>query len=125
MQLAHATASTNAAATARLGNTADGILIFSSGNTIGGTVGGAGNVLAANGFSGLWINSGANNIVQGNFIGTNAASATGLGNASTGVLANGSGNTIGGSTAGAGNVIVSSGGEGLRIAGPASTGRRG
>ena len=51
---------------------------FGSNNTIGGTAPGAGNVLAGNRF-GLWINSGANNVVQGNFVGTNAARRDGLG----------------------------------------------
>ena len=48
------------------------------------------------------------NVVQGNFIGTNAAGTTGLGNANVGVdIASGaSGNTIGGTASGAGNVIA-------------------
>ena len=47
------------------------------------------------------------NLVQGNFIGTNAAGATGLGNGTVCVVASGaSGNTIGGTAAGAGNVIA-------------------
>ena len=101
---------TNAAGATGLGNAIVGVDIASgaSGNTIGGTASGAGNVIVRN-IVGVDLHETGTtgNVVQGNFIGTNAAGATGLGNANVGVdIASGaSGNTIGGTASGAGNVI--------------------
>jgi titin len=81
-----------------------------SGNTIGGTAPGAANVIAANRAAGIFLlgTGTSNNLVQGNFIGTNASSATGLGNGGDGaeIVLGASGNTIGGTVPGAGNVIA-------------------
>src|SRR5262249_37776950 len=57
---------------------------------------------------------GENNIVQGNFIGTNPAGDIELGNEFMGILSNGA-NTIGGDVAAAGNVIASNGGSGIDL----------
>ncbi|MCK5831800.1 MAG: DUF4347 domain-containing protein, partial [Methylococcales bacterium] len=97
-----------------LGNTFSGINIYSGANTntIGGTTPGAGNVISANNSSGITIdaNNGTttdNNLVQGNYIGTNALGLSVLGNAGHGVLIfrGGDNNTIGGTAIGAGNLI--------------------
>jgi hypothetical protein len=78
-------------------------------NTIGGTTVGAGNVIAGNPADGVLITDpGTNaNVVEGNFIGVNAAGTAALGNGGAGVLvqAGASGNTIGGVAAGARNII--------------------
>jgi hypothetical protein len=81
-------------------------------NTIGGTAAGAGNVISGNGNDGIEISSATStgNLVQGNYIGTNAAGTAALPNVQNGVNINGApSNTIGGLTAtpgtGAGNVI--------------------
>jgi hypothetical protein len=100
--------------TAPLGNTSSGIrIIDSSGNTMGGVIAGAGNVIAAN-FRGIAIEGipSTGNFVQGNFIGTNSAGTVGLGNSQDGILLSGgaANNTIGGSSSAARNVISSNGG---------------
>ena len=78
---------------ADVGNGENGIIITSinqssaSGNTVGGTAGGARNVLSGNGLSGVLIQGtqAAGNSVQGNFIGTNAAGTSALPNDLNGV----------------------------------------
>jgi titin len=111
---------TNAAVNAKLGNI-HGILLLggAAGNTIGGTVAGAGNVISGNTGDGILFQTGGSgttsgNLVQGNIIGSNtitSGSGPNLGNGSNGVeLQSGTGpNTVGGSVAGA-NRIVNSGG---------------
>ena len=72
----------------------------------------AGNLISANGSSGVWITGGARNtLVVGNIIGTNVTQTAGLGNAYFGVLMDfgASSNTIGGTSASAGNVIAGNG----------------
>jgi hypothetical protein len=102
---------TNAAGTAALGNQAfDGGLRFTAGvnNTVGGTAAGAGNVIAGNDNSGVVLTDGSrNNVVEGNYIGTNSAGAN-LGNGRFGVVvyAFAYNNLIGGTGSGAGNVIA-------------------
>ena len=85
--------------TSALANKLCGVHILSSGNTIGGSAGGAGNLISGNGQDGVFLDGSgaANNVVQGNFIGTAASGTTGLGNGRGGVGVSGApGNTIGG-----------------------------
>lgn len=101
---------TNAAGVAALGNALDGVGIFASGNTVGGAVAGAGNVISGNGppngGSGVYLDpSGTDTVVQGNRIGTNAAGTAALPNVFNGVQIRSSGNQIGGTAAGAGNLV--------------------
>ena len=87
-----------------------------SGNAIGGTSPAARNVIASNA-SWLILSDGNNMLVQGNYIGVNAAGTAALGSGLTGVkIEFGSGNTIGGSASGAGNVINATG-DGISIGG--------
>ena len=51
-----------------------------TGNTIGGTAAGAGNLISGNTGLGIELSSAPGNLIQGNFIGTNAAGTTALGN---------------------------------------------
>ncbi|HSF11045.1 MAG TPA: DUF4347 domain-containing protein [Nitrospirales bacterium] len=99
------------------GNTDVGIAIITgSGNTIGGTTAAARNVISKN-FEGIEINSN-NNIVQGNYIGTDAGGTLNRGNRSDdGVEVQGSatGNLIGGTAAGAGNLIAFNALDGVNI----------
>jgi len=99
------------------GNTHGVILEFgvnASSNRIGGTTLAARNLISGNG-NGIFIQSGTGNLVQGNFIGTNATG--------TGALANntainvGSNNTlIGGTTAAARNIVAGgSGSTGISV----------
>lgn len=85
------------------GPMAIGIVIDSSNNTIGGTTAAARNVIMRANFSGVMI-YGSNNVIQGNYIGTDATGTLNQGN-SIGVDIYGSDNVIGGTAAGAGNVI--------------------
>ena len=62
---------TDLAGTTAFSNTYDGIrLQSSSGDTIGGTAAGAGNVISGNGQFNLWLNDASDETVQGNLIGT-------------------------------------------------------
>jgi titin len=77
-----------------------------TGNTIGGTVRAARNVISGNRAVGVELEAGAeNNTVLGNFIGTDATGGRALGNGAAGVEILGPNNLIGGSTSGARNVI--------------------
>ena len=112
---------TDLAGTARLANSLDGILISSAAfNTIGGTAVGARNVISGNISDGVEI-SGAgatNNVILGNYLGTDAAGSFAVLNSGNGVLINGvAGNTIGGTVAGAGNVISGNTGAGITLTG--------
>jgi parallel beta-helix repeat protein len=92
-------------------------------NLIGGTEPGAGNIIAGGSLGGLRIitqevfgGSAADNIIQGNFIGTDLTGTIELGNGGHGIeLANTSGNIIGGTASGAGNIIAHSGEDGVFV----------
>ena len=73
---------TNVDGTAGLGNGYAGVALWwgCDNNVIGGTAAGTANTISANG-GGINIQQGSNgNLVQGNFIGTNAGGTTALGN---------------------------------------------
>jgi hypothetical protein len=116
---------TNAAGAASLPNF-DGILIVfgASGNTIGGMMAGAGNVISGNKDAGVIIaDSGTTgNVVEGNDIGTDALGTTALPNPYGVFIAVASGNTIGGTAAGAGNVISGNSTAGVDIQGSGTSG---
>lgn len=102
---------TNAAGTAALPNE-NGIHLFDAhNNTIGGNTATARNVISGNRFNGLQIEASNSNVVQSNFVGTNAAGDAAIDNTSENIRIAGSNNTlVGGPTAtpGAapGNVIA-------------------
>ncbi|HEV8428910.1 MAG TPA: SBBP repeat-containing protein [Pyrinomonadaceae bacterium] len=82
-------------------------LTNSSNNVIGGTSAQTRNVISGNQGNGIDINVGNANVIQGNFIGTNAAGTASLSNFA-GVIVSGApslDNLIGGTTPGAGNLI--------------------
>ncbi len=89
-------------------------LVVGSSNTIGGTVAGAGNLISGNEDSGLMV-LGSGNLVEGNFVGTDLTGTRPLPNNVNGLEIEGSSDTIGGTTAGAGNVISGNGGSGLSL----------
>jgi CSLREA domain-containing protein len=112
---------TDAAGTADRGNTLNGIHIDdgTAATTIGGTAAGARNVISGNGAAGIFIDGSGteSNVIQGNYIGVNASgnhSPNAVGNSDVGVLVQSSEDTqIGGSAAGAGNVISGNGTGGI------------
>lgn len=101
-----------------LGNGLYGMEIQSANNTIGGTVAGARNVISGNALAGIvfWKSGALGSIVQGNYIGTDATGTKGRGNGAQGIaFSNAGANLIGGTVAGAGNVISANGQEGVGI----------
>lgn len=109
---------TNAAGTAAVPNAENGVQIdFAPGNLIGGTAAAARNVISGNGANGveLLFDGTVGNSIQGNLIGTDVNGLP-MGNTLDGVWAGNSGqNFIGGTDAGAGNVIAYNGGNGVTI----------
>lgn len=107
--------------TADLGNSGKGIMLreHAALTTIGGTVAGAGNVISGNGETGVWLQDygTTGNRIEGNRIGVAATSAAPMGNDHYGVFIGlgACNNTIGGDSAGAGNVIAHSGMHGVAL----------
>ncbi len=114
---------TDVTGTVALGNTWDAVHVLDAmNNTIGGTAQGAGNVLSGNGDDGLQLSTNATqNVVLGNFIGTDVTGTADLGNAQNGVVIDGDGNTIGGTTPEARNVISGNNFAGVNLFGSANT----
>jgi len=112
-----------------LGNGANGVGTFSSSfNRVGGTKPGAGNVISANGGTGVRFARNPDgppamgNVVQGNYIGTDANGVLALGNQFDGVsLSSSSDNIIGGTSDAAGNVIAGHGFAGVFLSGALAT----
>ncbi|HEV7903867.1 MAG TPA: carboxypeptidase regulatory-like domain-containing protein [Pyrinomonadaceae bacterium] len=109
-----------------LGNSNSGIYIYngSDNNLIGGTTAAARNVISGNDAHGLHFDvpSVSGNIVQGNFIGTQADGTSALANAGNGIHLDAVGaNIIGGTAAGAGNTIAFNGGRGIALTAAATT----
>src|SRR5205085_2188438 len=117
---------TNAAGTAGLGFGTGIDFLRTNDTLIGGTVTGAGNVISGNSGYGITLD-GSRNLIQGNFIGTNATGTAKVPNGAFGILmvADGfnaeSNNTIGGTTPAARNIISGSGSHGIRFELQAST----
>ncbi len=103
-----------------LGNMGSGVSLFGAptSNVIGGTNAGQGNFICANTGEGVLIaNSGTTgNVVQGNTIGlTFSGSAAGNQNHGVSIFGGAQSNTIGGSAAGAPNIITASAYEGIAM----------
>src|SRR5581483_10157397 len=83
----------------------DGIIVeMAPGNTIGATGTAGRNVISGNQY-GIFLSGATGTVVEGNFVGLDAAGLHGLGNTLVGLKAYADGNTIGGTTSGAGNVF--------------------
>ncbi len=111
----------NAAGTAKLGNQGDGVrIVGTANNVIGGTAAGAGNIISGNGGAGIRFQTldATGNRVEGNLIGTNLAGTAALGNGGAGIFHEGArNNTLGGTAAGARNVVSGNGSDGLTVIG--------
>jgi CSLREA domain-containing protein len=107
--------------TAAVGNSSSGVSISSNDNRIGGRDRSQRNVISGNtgkgNHGGVQITGGASgNIVQGNFLGTDATGMAAMGNHGRGVtIHHGSNNFIGGALQGAGNLVSANRATGIRI----------
>jgi hypothetical protein len=110
---------TNAAGTGKIGNANYGVEISQPYNVVGGSVAGSRNVISGNKYAGvvLWLSSGSNNKVIGNYIGTDYTGKYDLGNVWRGIdISSGSSNNmIGGATSAERNVISGNDQDGVRI----------
>ncbi len=101
------------------GNAGDGVRASTViNNMIGGTTFAARNIISGNGLNGVFVAGGSatGNLVRGNFIGTNAAGTSAIGNALDGVrIQFAPNNTVGGTTAGARNVLSGNNQNGLHL----------
>ena len=109
---------TDATGSVALPNESDGVVIDGEdGNLIGGATAGARNLISGNTVNGVHLLAGAaGNTVQGNYVGLNALGTAGMGNGQNGIIMDDSpGNTIGGTTAGARNVISGNAENGISL----------
>ena len=110
---------TDLSGTIALCNSGNGVFMFnSSNNTIGGTTAAARNIISGNRLPGIAIGGefSTGNRVQGNYVGTNVTGTGDLGNQSNGmIVVNGTGHVIGGTVAGAGNVVSGNNSPGIAL----------
>ncbi|MGI4936692.1 MAG: hypothetical protein ACRYF5_08105, partial [Janthinobacterium lividum] len=85
----------------------DGILIASDDNLIGGTTAAQRNVITASAYNGIYIYNGSNNVIEGNYLGTDASGTVAVGNGDNGVSLNGAVNTTIGNGSVAGRNLIS------------------
>ena len=114
---------TDVSGTKALGNEGFGVrLIDATQNQIGGTSPSARNVISANERAGVSLDlNSTGNVLQGNYIGTDVSGSAALGNDQRGVeIISASNNTIGGTAAGAGNVISANSWSGVALVGGTS-----
>jgi len=115
----------NAAGTSALGNNYAGVSMVSGSqsNVIGGVTRAARNVISGNNYQGIYLGGSpvAKNLIQGNYIGLNAAGTLGIANNASGIEINGgaTSNIIGGA-AGARNFISGNGNYGINFNSSAS-----
>lgn len=103
-------------------NAVEGIAVTGSGNRIGGPSVEARNVVSGNGSDGIQVfGTGGGNVIQGSFIGTDAAGTAPWPNVQNGILVLNANNRIGGTATGAGNVISGNGNAGVQIREPSAT----
>ncbi|MGO9587962.1 MAG: M12 family metallopeptidase [Limisphaerales bacterium] len=116
---------TGASGSNALANGDSGVFIGNgaSSNTIGGTSIGARNILSGNSQYGIFLTNTTGNVISGNYLGVNATGTAALGNGLSGVaLFGGTQNVIGGTSAGADNVLSGNGNYGIDIGNPVATG---
>jgi parallel beta-helix repeat protein len=108
-----------------IGNAYAGItLMDATGNTVGGTAFGARNLISGNSQDGVFISTNSSgNSVLGNLIGLDLGGTEPLPNHYHGIsIRSAANNTIGGSAAGARNIISGNQNHGIHIVGPSATG---
>jgi len=115
---------TDSSGTAAIPNVQNGIWISKPNVTVGGTTAGSRKVISGNTEDGIYIigngapvDSVVDTVIQGNFIGVDATGRAALPNGEDGIYAlYGDDFTIGGTAAGAGNVISGNAEKGIRLA---------
>ena len=108
-----------------LANGLSGILIGngSSSNAIGSTNPAGRNIISGNTQYGIYLTNTTGNVISGNYLGMNVTGTAALANQKSGIaLLGGSQNLIGGTGAGAGNILSGNGEYGIDIANPVATG---
>lgn len=90
-----------------------GITVISNNNKIGGSTESDRNIISGNSTGGI-IGVGNSNLIQGNYVGTNAAGNVAVPNA-IGVILNGTNAAVGGAAQGEGNLISGNSGDGIEI----------
>ncbi|NCC37395.1 MAG: hypothetical protein EOM24_36095, partial [Chloroflexia bacterium] len=115
------------------GNGQIGIFLNGSDNNlVGGALPGQRNLIAGNDFEQIRVAAASNNVIQGNYLGTNATGTASLGINGVAMLVTGSNNLIGGTTGvtpggactGACNVIGGYSSYGIDLAAPSGSGNR-
>ncbi|MBA4372678.1 MAG: hypothetical protein C0402_07410 [Thermodesulfovibrio sp.] len=125
---------TNAAGTQAIANTGSGgIIVMSSGHTIGGRTPGARNLISGNNRDGIYVANAIgggttqNVVIEGNYIGTDFSGTSAIPNFNSGIYMFGAGvnvsnNRIGGTEKGSGNVISGNGATGIALVAQVSGG---
>jgi hypothetical protein len=106
---------TDATGTSALPN-GTGILVYSS-SIIGGTTPAARNIISGNSGWGIFDQSNGSAQIEGNYIGTDITGTTAVGNGEAGIALWSGGNTVGGTSPGAANLISGNLGPGIRLFG--------
>ena len=109
---------TNSAGSSAIANVQGGVRIAQSGanNVIGGSTASARNIVSGNLIAGIiFSGTGTGNFVQGNYIGLNAAGTAGIANTIGVSITTSSTNTIGGTSAGQGNIIAFNTNQGVDV----------
>lgn len=103
------------------GNGDYGVLLASGGNVVGGAGLGERNVVSGNAVDGIAVLGGSDNVIQGNYVGTDASGTLALANAEDGVWIDGAVNTLVVGNVLSGNawsgIAVTGAGSGTRIVG--------
>jgi VCBS repeat-containing protein len=97
-------------------NSADGLSITAGGSTVRGLV------IEDFGHYGIYMSTGGGNLIEGNYIGTNAAGTSAAANRFGIVIASSANNTIGGTTAASRNLISGNTQDGINVSGAGATG---
>ena len=116
---------TDALGTGAVPNNQYGVWVASANNRVGGPAAGEGNVISGNRWGGVYVvgATAGGNLIQGNRIGTNEGGTAKLANDGSGVMiALAPNNTVGGSVAGAANVLSGNAQQGVYVLGATATG---
>ncbi len=112
---------TNASGTAALANNIGVEIVAGQNNLVGGTAASQRNVISGNALYGVWLR-GDNNLVQGNFVGTNMAGSAAVANREGVLVTVSTGNVVGGTADGAGNLISGNSEAGIWLSGTRADG---